>query len=334
MTLLNKVLLILLGLTVMFALVFVAYKSNQIANQQNEINKSIVEFKQLQDGIVRAQSQYATKQDIESFAKQNNVNLASIKDDLSALNATLTGINQARVITSGSKQTNIASTTTTPNPNPTVLTATCDGKQIPCADAFGYQSNQQHLVLGENFPTTQVPFGDVGFSAWQQNPWNATVYPRSYNMTNVLGTDEDGRHYVYNKFSIDVNGKNYPVQIADSKFVEEYPSPSLSLFNPRLFGGADGTIGVSHLPITGEFTPNVSVGIASYGKTKTNPDFSLVQLGVGYGTVSRNVQIVVSPAQYNIGQHMPLMKNTYIGPSVDIGTNGNVFVGLGMRVGL
>lgn len=337
MSIITKILLIAGAILLVSVLGFVAYKSHQLSQQQDAINKSIVEFKQLQGDIARSQAQYVTKDDLESFAKQNNVNIDAIKKDLATLNATVSGVNHIVITTPGSIQTNIPSTSTTPNPNPTVPTVECNGTQIPCpnADPFGFMRNQQHLMLGESFGSNlKIPIGEAGFSAWQKDPWAVTIYPRTYSVTNVLGTDEDGRHYVYNKFSIKTNGTEYPVQITDAKFEEEYPSPSFSFWNPRLFIGADVGVNVSHLPVNGEFAPGVHLGIMSYGKNKNTPDWSFVQIGVGYGVVSRNVQFQISPAQYNIGQHLPLIKNTYIGPVVGVGINGDVSVGIGMRVGL
>lgn len=336
MTLTVKILLALLVITVLGSLGFVVYKSNQMSKQQDAINKSMVDMKQLQDGISRSQAQYATKQDLDTFAKQNNVNLDSIKKDLATLNANVTGINNITFTSTGTNTSNVASTSTSSNPDYKSPTVNCNGNQIPCpnGDPFAYQANLQSLTLNEQFAGTQVPIGDVSFSAWKKAPWDVKVYPRTYSVTNVLGTDQDGRHYIYNKVAINSNNKDYSIQLSNAKFEEEYPSPSFSWLNPRLFIGVDGGVGISRLPITGEITPNVSIGLMSYGISKVNPDWSFVQVGVGYGLVSRNAQVEISPAQYNIGKNIPLMKNTYIGPALGIGFDGAVMVGAGLRVGL
>jgi hypothetical protein len=342
MTLLNKILLALLIMTVVSAVGFVIYKERQLNAQQAAIAQSMVEFKRLQDNMARSQSQYVSKDDLNNFAKQNQVNLDIIAKDLQTLNATVTGINAITLNSPGTVQTNVPSTSVKPNQNPPPPpTVDCNGTQIPCpnADPYGYTKNDQHLELDEQFKNgtandTKVPLADVSFSAGQQNPWNATVYPRVYNITNVLGTDQDGKHYVYNKVIINSNGKDYPVQVSSAKYEEEYPSASFSLWNPRLFIGVDGGVGLSKLPVSGEFTPSIGVGIMSYGTSKVSPDWSFVQVGVGYGAVSRSAQLEISPAQYNIGKHIPLMTNAYIGPTMGIGADGNVSVGAGLRVGL
>jgi hypothetical protein len=337
MTLLNKILLILLGITVVGALGFIVYQQHEMSTMQAQINTSLVSQKQLLDGITRSQAQYVSKADLDAFAKQNGINLAVIQADLDGLNATVSGINQVAVSSSGENQTNLSSSNTTPNPNPTPSPmVNCNGTQIPCpaVDPFGYQQNKQTLSLDEPFGTTKVPVGSISFSAWQQTPWGVNLFPRTYSVTNVLGTDPEGKQYVYNKFTINSDNKSYPITIANAKFEQELPSPSLSWWNPRLFAGADLGIGLSHVPLSGEFVPNLSVGAISYGQSKVTPNWSFLQVGVGYGVVGRSAQVQVSPVQYNIGQHLTLIRNTYVGPVLGVGFDGNVMVGAGIRVGL
>jgi hypothetical protein len=96
---------------------------------------------------------------------------------------------------------------------------------------------------------------------------------------------------------------------------------------------ANGGIGITQTPIKGEFTPGVSVGIMSYGRTKSNPSLSILQVGVGYGVINKSLEFSLSPIQYNIGQHLqPFINNTFTGPIVQLNTSGNVIVGLGASV--
>lgn len=327
-------------MTIIGAFIFIVYKEHQLSQQQAVINSSITEFKQLQDNIARSQSQYATKDDLDKFAKQNQLNLNVITKDLATLNATITGINVVVANSNGSNQSNLPSTTTIPNSNTTIVTTNCDGKQIPCpnADPFGYMNNHQSLDLNEQFSSTNgqvsVPIGIAGFSAWQQNPWDLKTYPRSYSVINVLGTDVNDKHYVYNKFTINSNGKDYPVQISNAKFEEEFPAPGWDFLNPRLYLGASAGLNVSKFPLQGEFIPGFHYGMISYGNSKISPIFSIAEVGIGYGTVSKNFQVEVSPIQYNVGQNVSFIHNTYVGPSISIGTNGSVSIDAGIRVGL
>lgn len=325
MTLLNKILIALLAIAVISIIGLVAYQSHQLSVMQDQMNKSVVAMQQLQDNIVRSSSQYVSKADLDNFAKQNSIDIKTINDNLSSLNASLTGINKVVIVSSGQTQKNVPSTTTTPNPDPTTPNT---------PDPFGYLANQQSLALNEQFGDTKVPIGEVGFSAWQQNPWNINVFPRSYNVVNVLGTDENGRHTVYNKMTINSNGKDYPVKIQEAQFVEQYPENHWSFWNPHVYLGVSGGIGVSQLPVKGEATPNLKLGVITYGKTKASPDIGIMQVGVGYELNSQKPEVSISPIQFNLAPIVPLLKNTYVGPEVGINTGGNITVGIGIAAGL
>lgn len=318
--------LVAIGAIVLFgALAFIIYNQQQIKNRQTAIEAQIVEQKQLVDGIVRSQSQYASKEDINKFAKDNDINLSAIRADLEKLNAQVTSINVAIATSQGQRGTHVPSGPPGPvNPHPV-------DPNNP--DPWGYQKAQQNLALNEDFGTVKVPIGSVGFSAWQKEPWSYNIASREYHLNTVVGTDENQRQYFYNKFTVNTGGKSYEIPIKSATTKQEYPSPKWSWWNPRLLMGLDGGVNISH--VQGEFTPHVSVGIMSYGQYKTTPDFSILEVGAGYGTVNKTGQVVITPVAYNVGKNWfsPLMNNTYIGPSFQVGTDGSLGAGVGVRVG-
>ncbi len=327
--------LIAIGAIVTFgALAFIIYNQVQIKNQQTAIQSQIVAQQQLVDGIVRSQSQYATKADMDKFAADNNINLKAIKDNLDQLSAQVASINVITASSNGQNGTSIPSTSQGPgNPNPTPPATCKDGTPCPNNDPFGYQKEQQNLALNEDFGTLKVPFGTVGFSAWQQNPWDVHISPREYQVDTVVGTDDHERQYFYNKFSVKVDNKTYDIPIKTATTKQVVPSAEWSWWNPRLFAGLDGGMNFSH--VSGEFTPHVSLGIMSYGQYKTTPDFSILEVGLGYGIVNKSAEVVITPVAYNIGRNLfsPLANNTYIAPSFQIGTDGSLGAGVGLRVG-
>jgi len=341
MSTLSKILLAILSIVLVGAIGFIIYQQYEMKAVQAQISSSMVAQKTLLDGITRSQAEYATKADLDAFAAANNVNLATIQKDVDTLGATITGMNQVVVSNTAVNQTNLPSTNTTPNTKPTTPTANCNGTQIPCpeADPYKYQQNVQSLSLTEPFSapgqtTVNVPLGSVSFDASKQTPWSENLLQRTYSVSNVLATDQNGKQYVYNQFSITTNGKTYKAPITTAAYVQQYPMPSFSWWSPRLYLGADAGLGFTHLPLTGEFTPNVSFGFLSYGQTKVSPDWSFGQVGIGYGIVSRDVQIQIAPAMYNIGENLPVIQNTFVGPVLGIGFNGDVSAGVGIRVGL
>lgn len=324
MSLSTKILLILGGIITVGLLGLIVFKQFEISSRQQAIEAQVVSQKELADNIMRSQASYATKDDIDKLIKDNGVNLQAIQDDLSTLHAEVNSVNTVVVTSSGQHSTSVATSSTGPsNPNPV---------DPSNPDPNGFLSKQQNIDLDENFSGVKVPIGQVSFSAWQKNPWGINVLAREYHVVNVIGTDENQRNYVYNKVTIKSGDKDYDVKIAQAKTEQEYPEAKWSWFNPRLYVGVDGGVNVSS--VKGEFTPDVNVSFMSYGRYKTQPDFSILGAGVGYGAVSKKVQLVITPVTYNVGQHIPLMNNTYIGPSLHIGTDGDISIMGGVRVGL
>lgn len=348
MTFTNKLIIIISGIILLCAVGFIIYQQHAMSTMQQQINTSMVAQQTLMDNITRSSAQYVTKQDLDDFAKQNNVNLATIQQNVNSLNATISGMNAVVANSTGEKQNNLSSTNTTPNPTPTSPpTVNCNGQQIPCpnADPYGYLTNQQNLQLNEDFAqpsataggaatTTQVPIGTTSFSAWQKNPWSINISPRTYDLTNVLATDPDGKQYVYNQFSISVNGKSYKVPITTAKFVQQYPTPSFSFWNPRLFLTAGGGVDVTHLGGSGN--AGAALGIMSYGQSKVSPSISVLQLGAVYETGTQRPAVVVNPISFNLKGLLPsgLVDNTFVGPSVQVDSAGNVIAGINLNLGM
>jgi hypothetical protein len=340
MSLSTKILLILGSLLIIGTLSFIVYNQHQIAAQQTAIQTQIVAQQQLVDGLVRSQSQYATAAGLAQFASDNNINLKAIQDNLDTLNSKISAINVATADSVAQTVNNLPSTSTGPsNPNPTKpTTVSCpNGGSVTCptGDPFGFMSKEQLLTLNEDFanPVTTVPFGSVGFSAWQQNPWNISIAAREYNVDTVVGTDQNQRQTFYNKFTVNVNNQTYTIPIKTATTKQVLPTATFTLFNPRLLLGADGGVNVNH--IQGEFAPSISVGIMSYGQFLTTPDLSILEVGAAYQTVNKRPAVIITPVAYNIGRNFfsPLMNNTYVGPSVMMATDGSWTLGAGLKVG-
>lgn len=323
MSLTTKILIWVGAVLVIGTLGFIVYKQFEISARQQAIETSVVAQKQLVDGIVRSQSTWSTKSDVDKLIKDNGINLAAIQDDLSKLDAKVSSINVAVAVSNGQHAVGVPTTPgTIVNPNPV---------DPANPDPFGYMTRQQQLGLNEDFGTVKVPIGTVGFSAFQKDPWNYDIKAREYHLNTVVGTDENQRQYYYNKFVVKVDGKDYEVPIKTATTSQVYPTAKFSWWNPRLFLGVDGGFTTKAKP---EFTPSLNLGIMSYGRYKTQPDLSILELGVGYGALSKKAQLVVTPITYNVGKHIPFMNNLYIGPSLGIGADGSFSFMGGIRVAL
>jgi hypothetical protein len=317
------------------ATIFIVKQQRDIIANQQKAEQSTAQMKQLRDDIVRAQASYATTKDVERIIKDSGVDLGPIKADLKKLGADIQGVSTVVAANSGYHVVNIPSTTTTAGPKPPPeTTVTCpDGKTVKCpnTDPYGYRANQQWLALDEPFGTTKVPWGKVGFSSWSDKPWELKTAQRKYKVVNVVSTNAEGRHFFHSKFTIESDGKTYPITIADSQYVEVMPKSEFR-FSPRLYLGLDA--GVLAHPFGFELTPNLQLALFSYGKTKITPEWTFLGLGAGYEVKSNTMAFLISPIDYNIGENLPFIENTYIGPSLGWDLKGNFSFLFGVRVGL
>lgn len=311
-------------LVIIGALLFIIKEQRDLITKQQAMQESMIEMKQLQDNWVRSSSQFVSKDDLNAFLKDNSSSLDALKKDIDALGASITGGSVITSNTPGYNGSDLPSTTTKPGTNTSPGTNT---------DPYGYQKNTQVLALNEPFADgVSVPWGEVGFSAWKEKPWNLNIKPRKYSVLTVVSTTEDGQHLVHNQFSIEVDGKRQTIPVQSSEFKEVYPESKFS-FNPHLMLGAD--MGVyTNPPLRGEVEPSLQVSLFSYGQTKVNPTWTFLDVGVGYASQAQRPNAIITPFTYNVGKHIPLMSNLHVGPSVSVDTSGNIGVMGGVKVGL
>lgn len=329
-----KIALIAGALLFVVGLIIVIKLQLDLKEKQEAIEKSMIAMKQLDDNIVRSESSYADKETLEKFAKDLGFKLEAIEDDLDKLNSSVKAINNISVISSGFKGTNLPSSSLgQPSPTPIPDFIPCESGICANPDKFGYLNKAQNLSLNEPFTSTNVPFGSTTFKAWEEKPWSLEIFPREYNVTTVLAQDEDGRHTAYSKFAIKVNNKIYDVPIKSAKLIEQYPESEFR-FSPRLFLGV--ALGVNVRNPRLEFLPDLSLGFFSYGKTKIQPDITILHAGVGAHVNGETVlpAFSITPLTYNVGQHIPFMQNFYLGPNISVDTGGGVAVTAGFKVGL
>jgi hypothetical protein len=321
---------------VIIVLAFIIYQQNEIIQRQKYAEQSVVEMRMLRDDIVRHQSSYATKDDVEQIIKDAGVDLVVIKDDLKKLGGHIQAVSTLVSSTPGYYGTGLPSTVIVPGPAPEPIIVECqDGKQVECPnpDAYGYLNKFVMIEIDEPFSNgKQVPIGSAGFRAWEDNPWTVEVLPRKYQATTVLSQNDAGRHFAHSQLSIEVDGKRYQVPIDDAKLVEVLPTKRLR-FAPRLYLGVDGGV-IANPPTHADVIPNLQMSFLSYGHTKIDPSWTFLNAGVGYEAETKGVAILFSPANYNVGKPLPFVENLHVGPSLSIDPAANFGILLGMRVGL
>ena len=331
MTLSNKIIIAIASILIVLSLGFIIKLEYDLNAKQAELNHSIIETKQLADGISRSQSQYVSKDDLNKFGDDLKLNLDIIKKDMASLHANLEGINNILVLTPGYHQSGLGSSSSVHLPG-------TSNTSIPLVDRWGYLTSQQFLDLNEPMADGKpaVPWGRVGFSANLEKPWDLNVFPRSYSVSTVLATDASNKHTVYNKFTITSQGKTYEIPIQSSKFEETLPQ-SQFYFNPRIYLGLSTGVIFSPSAVPApkaEATVSAQVFLGEYGKVKSNPEFALGGIGLAIETQSVRPAVILTPGSWNIGHHLPLVNNLHIAPSVTVDSKGHLGVLGGIFVGL
>lgn len=328
-----KILIALGAFGLIAALSFIIYKQIENNNRQIAIEAQNIQQKQLIDGIVRSSNSYASKKDIEDFAKTNDLNLKAITADLDKLHASVSAINFTTAKSSGQTSSNIPSTSSVIVPSTNIpITVPCDGKQIECPDPYGYLHHKETLSLHEHFDTFDVPFGSVDFVASSKTPWSVNILPREYKSSVVIAQQDDGRIITYNKLTIKAGEQTFTPSIISTTEVQ-YPESHMSWINPRIFMQAGGGLNSDR---TAFLDFGLSLGLSSYGQTRITPDISFLQFGVMYQTNVNKIAFSVAPISYNISKLFPngLVHTTFVGPSLNMSTSGVASISLNLSVGL
>jgi len=171
-------------------------------------------------------------------------------------------------------------------------------------------------IMAEDAEGNEYPIAWAMF--YPNNPeekqWKTGVFGVEIHQQITLAeNDERGDVYVEAWKKVDKKGfrnKEVPIEIKSSEWIKREKTDKEWFFNPRLsLGGAFGE----------EMYPNLGLSIWSYGRTKTDMDWRIFDVGVGAD--SDNTYFHFSPAEYNIGHWLPLVDNIFIGPFVGVSSD-------------
>lgn len=299
---LNIIQIILLSLNIVFVSFLFFHKNDDNTQYLKEIQ---IKQKQLEDNITRSSTSFASKEDIKKILNESKIDLSKIENDLEGLNAKIDSVNKVQVVSVYQKQENIPTENSIPKTDP-IEVKKDDLKQ-----------ETQYVSIGEQFKNTRVPFGKVGFSYWRNNPWEYEVYKRNYKITNVIAKDSNNNTVVYNKFSINVDNKDYDLELDSADNIQIMPENKFH-FYPKIFLGFS-----SGYNINKSFDSSVFLygNFIQYGQFKNNPKLSLLNLG--FGTNFNTYKISLVPVFFNLQNISKFLQNSYIGPGFAYGFNNS-----------
>jgi hypothetical protein len=178
---------------------------------------------------------------------------------------------------------------------------------------------------------SELPFAWAMYSPniESEEKWTTGSYPMKLHTKIALGEDKEsgGRKDAYVEsymtseiFAAD-KGKKFPIEIASVDWVEKPPQEKRFMFNTRLSMGIN---------MTDEAFPALEASFFSYGRTEVDMDWRF--LGLGYGMSSDNRYLYLNPASYNIGNHLPFVKNLFLGPMIGYDGDSEITWGAGIQV--
>jgi len=314
-------------------LMYIVKIQHDMLTKQQEIERSIVEFKQLGNGLARIEGRMTTdKSDLEKQLKNLGVDVSKLSDDLKENGAKLEAISVSVGTTKGYKKEGMPSDWQAPIPTnsldtnsptpPTPLLATNNNPD--CSSKYGYCNKLQGINLyEEGLDKVKIPFGNATFNATSSTPWGVEVYPRKYYSILSMGKDATGRIVAHSQMMIeDKTGQKHKIAVDESSYIEQVAETSrMYWWNPRIMAGY--SLGAT---TSAEISSILSAQffMSSYTSNKSRPKWSFIGIGGGYDIARRALVGVISPVMYNLFPTNEFIQNVYIGPTVGLSTQESV----------
>jgi len=158
--------------------------------------------------------------------------------------------------------------------------------------------------------------------------WKVGTYPLEVHERITYSENEKTEHatveaWLENNRQKEMKGKKFPVAVKSVEWYKRTPTEKFQWFNPRLSIGMLGTLD--------DLYPTVNLSWASYGWSKRDMRWRFLPMGIGGN--SENGFVQVSPFEYNIGYHLPIINNLFLGPYINWNFNDwKTSYGLGISV--
>ena len=171
--------------------------------------------------------------------------------------------------------------------------------------------------------------------------WKYGIYALDYNIRTIQTEQEDGQVNTYTEVWFENNRRNIsrgyqvPVAITSSEFKQEMVEDQrFYWWAPHANLNLDFGIGKFSAPFEDDFIVAGGVSFSMMGYGRTTNDLTWRFLDFGISTDGDIYYAKFTPFTYNIGRHVPIISNTFIGPFVGYAFSGDAdwVVGLGVSV--
>jgi len=316
-------------ISVLIALVFGSFQiyswfNGKMAIQQAQIELALSEArqaKQYSDNLVRAQTEIVNslKDQIKGLGTVWDVVLADMKKS----NEEITNIGE----TIAKLEDNIRKLNTESSHE--YKAGTGDPNEQYFIDIMYPVKNEKGEVIKE------IPYAwAIFYPNRTENQWKYGIYQLDYKSEVIQSEQRDGQINTYTKIWFENNkrkqskGYEVPITISSSQYSQlkkettefYWWAPHISLNLDATYSSETDMIGAGGL----------SINLMGYGRTKNDLIWKFVEFGAS--TNGDDTYFKFSPVAYNIGEHIPLVSNTFLGPFVGYSIDGDTMFGLSLSV--
>lgn len=170
----------------------------------------------------------------------------------------------------------------------------------------------------------------------EEEKWKTGIYPLDYYVRIVQAEQKTGQTNTYaevwfentkDKQSREL-GLKAPITIEKSEFKQlKVTDKQMFWWAPHLGLSVDGYYGSN---VDQYYGAGLDFSFSGYGRTRNDLTWRFFDFGASYN--GDGVYFKFAPFLYNIGEHIPFISNTYIGPFIGIDTNTNWLGGLTLSV--
>lgn len=180
-------------------------------------------------------------------------------------------------------------------------------------------------IEGKKYPIGNVYY-NFGLDE-NEDRWTSQLFKLDLYTNIVMSEREDGTYdkvvesYIRSDFIKEYANIKYPINVDNVTWAKRKIKIKKFRWNPNVnLGLVAGTETIA---------PTLGISLFSYGRTKVDNDLLFLNVYTGGNTDSATIGVV--PIQYNIGKHLPLINNTFIGPSIGL-TNDGINYGCNLSV--
>jgi len=298
------------------------FKQQELQSQADLADARV--YKEYAENLARANTELVSslKDEIAQLRKENSAAIQEMLNDIESKNEVITNLGE----TLSSLRSDVVD-----------LRVKADATYKEDTGDYNESSFKKIMYRTENEEgkEVEVPIAWSMFYPNREpaNRWKTGVYPLEYHSRVFQTEQQDGQWNTYTQVWFENNkdpesvGLEVPLDLVSSEFKQVINKDErFYLWAPLLSFNLDVGFGMGGEKVGG----GISFSTSGYGRTKNDLRWRFFDFGLS--TNGNDLWVKFTPATYNLGRHIPLVSNTFIGPYVGYSTKNETIVGIGLSV--